>query len=126
MRADDAEGSKCTSATCCTRVTAGDGLKTSGWTTSRAANGMGSTRTSLIQWFGEVASANGIPPKTQMGKCQFPSSTNASDMATRCDLDAKAWVCWYRDQQSASRTVAKYYDITRVAFGETRYGGTGQ
>jgi hypothetical protein len=84
------------------------------------------TKTSLIQWFGEVASANGIPPKTQMGNGQFPSSTNAGDMATLCDVDAKAWVCWYRDQQSLSRTVPKYYDITRVAFGETRYGGPGQ
>jgi len=75
------------------------------------------TKTSLIQWFGEVASANGIPPKTQMGLGQFPSSTNGSDMATLCDVDAKAWVCWYRDQQSLSRTVPKYYDIARVAFG---------
>jgi hypothetical protein len=84
------------------------------------------TKTSLIQWFGEVASANGIPPKTQMGNGQFPSSTNAGSMATLCDVDAKAWVCWYRDQQSLSRTVAKYYDISRVAFGATRYGGPGQ
>jgi Neprosin len=84
------------------------------------------TKTSLIQWFGEVASANGIPPKTQMGNGQFPSSTNAASMATLCDVDAKAWVCWYRDQQGLSRTVAKYYDISRVAFGATTYGGPGQ
>lgn len=84
------------------------------------------TKTSLIQWFGEVASANGIPPKTQMGNGQLPSSQGAASMATLCDVDAKAWVCWYRDKQSLTRTVAKYYDISRVAFGETRYGGPGQ
>lgn len=84
------------------------------------------TKTSLIQWFGEVASANGIPPQTQMGDGQLPAAANAASMATLCDVDAKAWVCWYRDQQSLSRTVAKYYDISRVAFGATRYGGPGQ
>lgn len=84
------------------------------------------TKSSLIQWFGEVASANGIPPKTDMGNGQFPSSGSAASMATLCDVDAKAWVCWYRDQQSLSRTVSKYYDISRVAFGATRYGGPGE
>lgn len=84
------------------------------------------TKTSLIQWFGEVASANGIPPQTNMGDGQLPAATSAATMTTLCDVDAKAWVCWYRDQQSLSRTVAKYYDISRVAFGATRYGGPGQ
>ncbi len=84
------------------------------------------TKTSLIQWFGEVASANGIPPKTDMGDGQLPASTSAASMSTLCDVDAKAWVCWYRDQQSLSRTVPNYYDISRVSFGGTRYGGPGQ
>lgn len=84
------------------------------------------TKTSLIQWFGEVASANGIPPKTDMGNGQLPTSANAASMRTLCDVDATAWVCWYRDQQSLSRTVPKYYDISRIAFGATSYGGPGE
>ena len=83
------------------------------------------TKSALIQWFGEVASANGIPPKTDMGNGQLPTS-DAASMATLCDVDAKAWVCWYRDQQSLSRTVPKYYDISRISFGTTRYGGPGE
>jgi hypothetical protein len=84
------------------------------------------TKTSLIQWFGEVSSANGIPPKTDMGNGDLPSIKAAASMATLCDVDARAWVCWYRDQQSLSRTVSKYYDITRVGFGATSYGGPGE
>jgi hypothetical protein len=84
------------------------------------------TKTSLIQWFGEVASQNGIPPKTGMGDNLLPSSEGAANMATLCDVDAKAWVCWYSDEQSLSATVPKYYAISRVAFGAVRYGGPGQ
>lgn len=84
------------------------------------------TKSALIQWFGEVASLNGIPPKTDMGTGVFPPSNSAAHMFTLCDVDAKAWVCWYRDQQSLNRTVVKYYDIQRVGFGETRYGGSGE
>ncbi len=84
------------------------------------------SKSSLIQWFGEVSSANGIPPKTDMGNGKLPSAQDAASMVTLCDVDAKAWVCWYRDKQSLSRTVPKYYDISRVAFGATRYGGPGQ
>jgi hypothetical protein len=85
------------------------------------------TKNALIQWFGEVASNNGIPPKTQMGDGTLPPPPAAAHMLTLCDVDAKAWVCWIRDQQSlAPPTVAKYYDIKRVGFGEARYGGPGQ
>jgi len=84
------------------------------------------TKTSLIQWFGEVASANGIPPKTQMGDGLLSVSPSAASMATLCDVDAKDWICWYRDKQALSQTVPKYYDIGRVGYGATRYGGPGQ
>jgi hypothetical protein len=84
------------------------------------------TKTSLIQWFGEVSSANGIPPKTGMGDDKLPSNPDAANMSTLCDVDAKVWVCWYRDQQSLNRTIPRYYDISRVAFGAVRYGGPGQ
>jgi hypothetical protein len=84
------------------------------------------TKSALIQWFGEVASLNGIPPKTDMGTGTLPSSNNAAHMFTLCDVDTPAWVCWYRDQQSLNRTIAADYDIRRVGFGETRYGGPGE
>jgi Neprosin len=84
------------------------------------------TKSSLLQWFGEVASQNGVPPKTQMGDGVLPPTSRAAHMFTLCDVDAKAWVCWYRDQQLLSATVPKYYDIQRAGFGDTRYGGPGQ
>jgi hypothetical protein len=84
------------------------------------------TKTALIQWFGEVASENGIPPKSGMGDDRLPTSLAAAGMSTLCDVDAKAWTCWYRDQQSLTRTVPSYYDISRASFGATRYGGPGQ
>jgi hypothetical protein len=83
-------------------------------------------KSALIQWFGEVASLNGIPPKTDMGTGTLPPSNNAAHMFTLCDVDARAWVCWYRDQQLLSRTIALDYDARRVGFGETRYGGPGE
>ncbi len=86
------------------------------------------TKSALIEWFGEVASLNGIPPQTQMGNGQFPSSTSAASMSTLCDVDAVAWVCWYRDLQALAATPPnpKYYDIEHTGFGATRYGGPGQ
>ena len=84
------------------------------------------TKTALIQWFGEVASLNGVPPKTAMGTDVLPPAENAAHMFTLCDVDAPRWICWYRDQQSLQATVKKYYDIQRVGFGATRYGGPGQ
>jgi hypothetical protein len=84
------------------------------------------TKSALLQWFGEVASQNGIPPKTQMGDGILPPAETAAEMSTLCDVDAKAWVCWYRDQQSVMATVPSYYNILRVAFGNVAYGGPGQ
>ncbi|MEO8382073.1 MAG: neprosin family prolyl endopeptidase [Acidobacteriota bacterium] len=83
------------------------------------------TRSSLIQWFGEVATDNGIPPDVQMGNGLFPSNAGAAINQTLCDVDAAAWVCWYRDMQSLGPNYPPYYDINRTAFGATRYGGPG-
>ena len=71
------------------------------------------TKNSLVQWFGEVASLNGIPPKTQMGDGIFPPSPSAAHMFTLCDVDAKAWVCWIRDQQNIAPPATAYYGINR-------------
>ena len=84
------------------------------------------TRSGLIQWFGEVAASNGIPPRTDMGNGRFPADAAAASMITLCDVDAAAWVCWYRDMQSLGATMPAYYDITRTGFGATRYGGPGE
>jgi hypothetical protein len=85
------------------------------------------TQTAQIQWYGEVASDNGIPPKTPMGNGEFPTKTTAASMTTLCDVDAKAWVCFYRDLQSTGATQVIYYDIqNHTSFGAVRYGGPGQ
>jgi hypothetical protein len=85
------------------------------------------TKTAQIQWYGEVASDNGVPPLTQMGNGQFPAKKTAATMATLCDVDAKTWVCFYRDLQSAGATYVGYYDIlNHTSFGAVRYGGPGQ
>jgi Neprosin len=86
----------------------------------------GYTKSALIQWFGEVSSENGVPPKTQMGDGILPPLPKAAHMLTLCDVDAAAWICWYRDQQSLTATVPNYYDIQHVGSGDTRYGGPGQ
>ena len=83
-------------------------------------------RSSLIQWFGEVATHNGVPPKTDMGDGNFPTDANAARIMTLCDVNASDWVCWYRDQQNLGATVPKFYDILRSGFGAARYGGPGE
>jgi hypothetical protein len=86
----------------------------------------GYSRNAIIQWFGEIASLNGIPPKTQMGDGIFPPPPLAANNFTLCDVDANVWACWIRDQQNvALPTNANYYRINRVNFGNARYGGPG-
>jgi neprosin-like protein len=83
------------------------------------------TQNDISQHFGEVSSANGIPPQTAMGDGQFPASAAAANMATLCSVDATAWVCWYRDNQALGATHPAYYDILRTGYGAVRYGGPG-
>jgi hypothetical protein len=86
----------------------------------------GYTTNALIQWFGEVSSANGLPPHTDMGTGTFPPSAAAARNATLCDVDPAVWVCFYRDQQATVATFPAYYTIARTGFGEVRYGGPGE
>lgn len=83
------------------------------------------SRSSRIQWFGEVSTDNGIPPNVEMGNGLFPGDSAAARMSTLCDVDAGAWVCWVRDMQSLAPTLPAYYDILRTGYGATRYGGPG-
>jgi hypothetical protein len=95
-------------------------IKNSAWSTTFL-------KTAQIQWYGEVASNNGIPPKTQMGNGELPAKTTAASMSTLCDVDAAAWVCFYRDLQTAGATRTSYYDMqNHTSFGAVRYGGPGQ
>ena len=84
------------------------------------------TQNKMIQWFGEVATANGVPPHTDMGNGFFSVNSGAARNSTLCDVNAADWVCWYRDQQLWFATYSSYYDINRSGFGETRYGGAGE
>jgi hypothetical protein len=85
------------------------------------------TQTAQIQWFGEVASNNGIPPKTQMGNGALPTDNSAANMATLCDVEATSWSCIYQDTQNAGATRVSYYDIlNHTQFGAIRYGGPGR
>lgn len=84
------------------------------------------TQTAQIQWYGEVASDNGIPPETQMGNGKFPSDKAAASMSTLCAVNVKAWVCYYNNGQSNGATQVNYYDIDNSTYGAVRYGGTGQ
>ena len=83
-------------------------------------------KTNWIQWFGEVSSNNGLPPRTTMGNGLFGESEFAARMSTLCDVDANAWVCWIRNMQNTFSTNSRYYDAFRVGFGNMRYGGPGQ
>jgi Neprosin len=79
----------------------------------------------ILQWFGEVASMNGIPPKTQMGTGVLPPAPAAAHLFGLCSNDATTWKCTNRDP-SLNRTKPQYYDIKRMGFSDTRYGGPGQ
>lgn len=85
------------------------------------------TKAGLIQWYGEIASSNGVPPRSQMGNGSFPQSDSAASMATMCAADASTWFCSYDDQQSTGATLATYYDVVNhSSYGAARYGGPGQ
>jgi len=90
-----------------------------------AVQGGAYTQSSLIQWFGEVATANGIPPHTDMGDGLIPSNVVAAN-STLCDVNAAGRVCRYRDRQSLGAAYTPYYDINRTSFGQTLYGGPGE
>jgi hypothetical protein len=79
----------------------------------------------LTQWFGEVATQNGLPPKTQMGDGLFAGNPGAAPMSTLCNVDAAAWVCYYYDKQTLYQTDPTYYTIAHTGFGSVRLGGPG-
>ena len=85
----------------------------------------GYSSNSLVQWFGEVATNNGVPPQTDMGSGIFPLSPQAARNATLCDVDPAVWVCFYRDQQAVAATAPAYYKSIRSGVGQVRYGGPG-
>jgi len=78
-----------------------------------------------VQWFGEVATNNGVPPLTQMGDGLFAANPSAAPMSTLCDVNVAAWLCFYYDQQSEYQTDPKFYSIAHTGFGAIRLGGPG-
>lgn len=78
-----------------------------------------------VQWFGEVATNNGVPPLNQMGDGLPASNPSAAPMSTLCDVDATAWVCFYYDQQSLYQTDPEFYSVAHTGFGAIRLGGPG-
>jgi hypothetical protein len=85
------------------------------------------TQAGLIQWYGEIASSNGVPPRSQMGNGLFAEKDASASMSTMCAANAAKWVCSYDDQQSTSATVPTYYDVVNhSSYGAARYGGPGQ
>lgn len=79
-----------------------------------------------VQWFGEVATNNGVPPQIQMGDGKLPPPPTAAHMYNVCDVDVKAWTCFVRnDQQLATPAAPKFYSISQTGFGDLRYGGPG-
>jgi hypothetical protein len=83
------------------------------------------TTSTQVQWFGEVGTENGVPPRDQMGDGLFPSNPAAAPISTMCDVDAAAWVCFYYDQQSLYQPTPRYYGVLHTGFGAIRYGGPG-
>jgi hypothetical protein len=78
-----------------------------------------------IQWFGEVATNNGVPPLTQMGDGLFAANPPAAPMSTLCDVNVAAWRCYYYDQQSTYQTDPSFYTLAHTGFGAIRLGGPG-
>ena len=79
----------------------------------------------VVYWFGEVATDNGVPPLTQMGNGLFASNPLAAPVSTLCDVNVKAWLCYYYDQQSLYQTAPKFYTVAHAGFGAIRLGGPG-
>jgi len=80
----------------------------------------------LVQWFGEVASANGVPPHTDMGSGHYPADPKAAANTSLCQVDGARWACWIHDSLRLRSTYRPYYEIDRAAAGQTRYGGPGE
>jgi hypothetical protein len=81
----------------------------------------------LVQWFGEVATFNGVPPQSQMGNGILPTQPTAAHMEELCDVDAVAWACRVRNEQQLSKLAApKFYGVLQAGYGDVRYGGPGK
>jgi hypothetical protein len=78
-----------------------------------------------VQWFGEVAANNGVPPLSQMGDGLFASNLHAAPMSTLCDVNVAAWRCFYYDQQSLYQTDPTFYTVAHTGVGAIRLGGPG-
>jgi hypothetical protein len=86
-------------------------------------------RATLVQWFGEVASDNDVPPGSEMGFGIFPASSKSARMLELCIVHDKDGACAYGDQPSvivSPHAAAKYYGVKRLGGPSMRYGGPGK
>lgn len=84
-------------------------------------------KTAILQWFGEIASGNGLPPRIQMGRGAFPQKANSAVMGALCPVDANAWTCRSGNRfLSLYATKPRYYKIMQRSLEEVRYGGPGR
>jgi hypothetical protein len=86
----------------------------------------GFLRADLIQWFGEVAGPNRLPPNTGMGNGKFPSDSTATIMSELCDIAQEQGDCVTRGLHSLGATVPRFYQIKPDGPGAVRYGGPGR
>jgi hypothetical protein len=84
---------------------------------------------SLVQWFGEVASYNGIPPQLAMGAGIFPTTTMGARLTNLCSYDGNTNQCPMRTDYGidvSPQSATRYYQVIRIGASDVRYGGPGQ
>jgi hypothetical protein len=89
------------------------------------------SKSSLIQGFGEVATAwtvaPTVSPKIQMGDGLFPNEPTAAHMLDLCGIDTQQWKCSVIEtgNQELDITDSNLYSIAPINVETTRYGGPG-
>jgi len=82
------------------------------------------TKSSLVQWFGEVYESDPTP-ETDMGNGRLAAVAAAARFWYPCTVDAPAWVCWIHPTPSLTTPSIPWYTILNVGGSAHRYGGPG-
>lgn len=88
------------------------------------------TQSSLVQWFGEVATSRGVPPRSDMGNGQFANAAGTSARFGRaCDIPSGTATCLFRrNLPTTSAATPRYYTASLFGdgWGQVGYGGPGE
>jgi hypothetical protein len=84
----------------------------------------GYSKSSLIQWFGEVYDTD-PSPATDMGNGHRANDAHAARFWFPCEVDAPHWVCWINPSPTLFQPVAPWYTIEGIGGAAFRYGGPG-